>query len=383
MARTKRSGKRTKPAPTFVLDKSITMAWIFEDETDAYAEAVLRRLATHRAIVPSLWPLEVINALIVDERRKRIAEAKISRWIRVLTGLPIDIDDETNTRAWNETLNLRGAINCPLTTRRILSWRSAATCPWHRSTRNCGKPPMPSAQLFSRPLDRNPCPNRSDVLASNLMPISYTERTLMIDLDNDIHSLSSFKRNTPEFLRSSRKPAGLLCSRSMARRNSSCRIRRRIRSSWMWPRSWKPSMPLKKASLRSAAVKVGRWMRFSTNLRKNFWPSRAHDLSCHSSTARRARHSRDRAVDPRSSSILSGGLAMGSRHPDENRHAQNPTQALPHRSGFQSIRRRGANSSLRKAAKEISHPVYDPGRNGLCLDGSSFLAAKLGRARRR
>ena len=106
MARAKRRGQRKKPAPTFVLDNSITMAWIFEDETDAYAEAVLRRIATHRAIVPSLWPLEVINALIGGERRKRIAEAKISRWINVLTGLPINIDDETNVRAWNETLNL-------------------------------------------------------------------------------------------------------------------------------------------------------------------------------------------------------------------------------------------------------------------------------------
>ena len=82
------------------------MAWIFEDEKNAYAEAILQRLSLLRAVVPMLWPLEVANVLVVGERRKRIAEAKMSRWISVLSGLPIDIDDETNTRAWNETLNL-------------------------------------------------------------------------------------------------------------------------------------------------------------------------------------------------------------------------------------------------------------------------------------
>ena len=39
------------------------MAWSFEDEIDEYADAVLDRLATARAIVPALWPLEVASAL--------------------------------------------------------------------------------------------------------------------------------------------------------------------------------------------------------------------------------------------------------------------------------------------------------------------------------
>jgi predicted nucleic acid-binding protein len=89
-----------------VLDNSIVMAWVFEDETDANAEAVLDRLASTRAIAPSLWPLEVANALLVGERRKRIAEAKMIQWLNVLGALPIDIDAETAAHAWSDTIAL-------------------------------------------------------------------------------------------------------------------------------------------------------------------------------------------------------------------------------------------------------------------------------------
>ena len=46
----------------FVLDGSITMAWGFDDEADAYAEAILDKIPDLQAHVPSLWPLEVANA---------------------------------------------------------------------------------------------------------------------------------------------------------------------------------------------------------------------------------------------------------------------------------------------------------------------------------
>ena len=62
-----------KAAPGFVLDNSIVMAWSFADEVSAYADAVLDRLTAIRTIVPVLWPLEVANALLMGERRKRAA----------------------------------------------------------------------------------------------------------------------------------------------------------------------------------------------------------------------------------------------------------------------------------------------------------------------
>jgi predicted nucleic acid-binding protein len=109
MARAK--GRSTKLKDGFVLDNSIVMAWSFEDETDEYADAVLDHLAAKRAVVPALWPLEVANALLVGERRKRSTEAETVKWTGILSLLPIVIDDETNTYAWTNTLNLARGHN--------------------------------------------------------------------------------------------------------------------------------------------------------------------------------------------------------------------------------------------------------------------------------
>lgn len=99
--------KKSKPKPkTFVLDGSITLAWFFEDEADAYAEAVEDSLTEASAIVPSLWPLEVANAALVGERRKRTTEAKVTQFLSLLKSLPITTDEETAARAWQETLQL-------------------------------------------------------------------------------------------------------------------------------------------------------------------------------------------------------------------------------------------------------------------------------------
>lgn len=94
------------PATTFVLDCSLTVAWFFEDETNRYAQAVEDSLPTAAAIVPTLWPLEVANALLMGERRKRATEAKVTTFLRLLEALPIALDDETATRAWQQSLHL-------------------------------------------------------------------------------------------------------------------------------------------------------------------------------------------------------------------------------------------------------------------------------------
>jgi hypothetical protein len=58
-----------------VVDSSVVMAWCFEDEVDKYADSVLDLLVDSEAIVPSIWPLEVANVLLVAERRQRLTEA--------------------------------------------------------------------------------------------------------------------------------------------------------------------------------------------------------------------------------------------------------------------------------------------------------------------
>ena len=76
----------------FVLDCSVTMAWVFDDEEDPYAASVRDRLDADMALVPSLWPLEVSNALVVAERRKRLSRAEALRFLGILRQLPIDVD---------------------------------------------------------------------------------------------------------------------------------------------------------------------------------------------------------------------------------------------------------------------------------------------------
>jgi predicted nucleic acid-binding protein len=105
-----KKAKARKPRPrAFVLDGSVTLVWAFEDETDAYAEAVADSFASAQAVVPALWPLEVANGLLVGERRKRITEAKVAPFLALLKILPIAVDDETALRAWQETLHLARA----------------------------------------------------------------------------------------------------------------------------------------------------------------------------------------------------------------------------------------------------------------------------------
>jgi predicted nucleic acid-binding protein len=100
-----KKGSKTK-ARAFVLDCSVTMAWYFKDEANAYAKAVRKSLGGLDAVVPGLWPLEVANILVQGERRQRSTEADASKWLGYLQMLPIRVDDETAARAWSEILHI-------------------------------------------------------------------------------------------------------------------------------------------------------------------------------------------------------------------------------------------------------------------------------------
>lgn len=83
---------------TLVLDTSMTMVWAFEDEVSGLAEAVLDRLLADEARVPSVWPLEVANALLIGERRGWLDRVQIVRFLQVLDGLRIDVDADAVPR---------------------------------------------------------------------------------------------------------------------------------------------------------------------------------------------------------------------------------------------------------------------------------------------
>src|SRR3954447_3585719 len=97
------------PAPRFVLDGSVVLAWYFADESDPFADAVAASLAGATAVVPSLFHLEIANILVVGERRKRSTEAQATAFLASLVALPIVVDDQTGTRAWSNTIALARA----------------------------------------------------------------------------------------------------------------------------------------------------------------------------------------------------------------------------------------------------------------------------------
>ena len=88
---------------SFVLDASTTLAWAIEDERNALALAVLDRLASEKAEVPSHWALEVANGLLMAVRRKRLRDTARLDALATLADLPIQADDETAARAGHKT----------------------------------------------------------------------------------------------------------------------------------------------------------------------------------------------------------------------------------------------------------------------------------------
>ena len=90
----------------FVLDCSVTMAWVFPDEaTDATAR-LRDLLQDDRAVVPSLWATEVGSVLLAATRRKRIGVESWQELCTYLEALPIEIDPFSVSRVWGAALRL-------------------------------------------------------------------------------------------------------------------------------------------------------------------------------------------------------------------------------------------------------------------------------------
>jgi predicted nucleic acid-binding protein len=76
----------------FVADASVALCWALADEQHAIAEDALARVRTDEIRVPVIWWFEVRNALIVSERRRRIAERDVAGFLRQLGTLRIVIE---------------------------------------------------------------------------------------------------------------------------------------------------------------------------------------------------------------------------------------------------------------------------------------------------
>lgn len=89
-----------------VLDASMALAWLFEDEATETAYGVLERVSDGGAVVPALWHLETANALHTAARRGRCDTGFVDGSLASLAQLPIAVDEATCARAWSDTLAL-------------------------------------------------------------------------------------------------------------------------------------------------------------------------------------------------------------------------------------------------------------------------------------
>lgn len=73
----------------YVVDASVGIGWLFDEQADAYSETALEALAAAFAVAPRWWDIEILNVLLALERRRRLATGKAVEALRLLQRLPI------------------------------------------------------------------------------------------------------------------------------------------------------------------------------------------------------------------------------------------------------------------------------------------------------
>ena len=91
---------------SFVLDSSVTPAWIYAAASPEALSPIFERLLLQGAWVPSLWHLEVANVLLTGVRKGRHDSAFRDQTLQDLALLAINIDPDTITQAWHSTVQI-------------------------------------------------------------------------------------------------------------------------------------------------------------------------------------------------------------------------------------------------------------------------------------
>jgi predicted nucleic acid-binding protein len=88
------------------VDASVALAWCFPDEGSEYADGVLVALEGQTILVPPVWALEIANALLIGERRKRLGQGEILRFVALLEGLSVFQDGQAVSEAVSKVVPL-------------------------------------------------------------------------------------------------------------------------------------------------------------------------------------------------------------------------------------------------------------------------------------
>lgn len=96
---------------SFVLDASIVLAFILPDESEPLAALAMDAISRNSALAPVHWPLEIANGLLIAQRRRRITPAIRLGGLADAALLPVELDDQTQLRAWGQTSDIAAKYN--------------------------------------------------------------------------------------------------------------------------------------------------------------------------------------------------------------------------------------------------------------------------------
>ena len=77
----------------YVLDVSAALTWCFDDEPEIVGLPDPSRAAETRMYVPALWPLELLNALLVADRRGRLPLESALEFLELVFTLPLAVEE--------------------------------------------------------------------------------------------------------------------------------------------------------------------------------------------------------------------------------------------------------------------------------------------------
>ena len=91
----------------FVIDASVGFAWVYPNQGSAETDKLLMEVEAGATVVaPTLWFLEVANALLSAQRRKLLTAAERKSALETLSGLALTVDDEPATAAFRKISEL-------------------------------------------------------------------------------------------------------------------------------------------------------------------------------------------------------------------------------------------------------------------------------------
>jgi predicted nucleic acid-binding protein len=91
---------------TFVVDASVAISWIFEDERTPETDRWLEQLTVGRGVVPGHWALEVANVVVRAARSNRIPAREIQDLFDDLGALRLQVDEGTAGAAFHRIADL-------------------------------------------------------------------------------------------------------------------------------------------------------------------------------------------------------------------------------------------------------------------------------------